>query len=456
MFWQMNESKERVVIPSCVNQVTAEHIDKTLRGIASNTTYSSTAFKESIDFDTIGELSRIYRLLRYREAKWLTRLILGDFGSVKFPDELDCGPNQRSLPRCVFVKAKFQVSIPESERRDGPGLMRLGAAGKACENLPLTPPTTAPEPASATLAANIFRPLRLATNTPARLAPPEGCHTPPVTALEPASTLRHQRVASKSPTRITPLHECPTPRQTVLETTSSAFTPTTNCCRQTLANNSPNRITPLGERRDVINHQSPSLRRTPGRQTPVQGKITGTPSRKPPRTMNGTPSKQQNSNMSSPSCGSRRGRCVQSPSASPLSVYGSGKCQLTETTCPLANCIFLLAPCIAKLPWITDNLLKWHGSRYVLSAEAFSHPNFPRRCPETGKLYRKVILAEPHRMEQTVEFLRKFGRLLRQRTKGQKQTTEVYDWRVLESIAKVDRGKELGKKSWSKYRMCGV
>lgn len=458
----MNESKERVVAPFCVNQVTTEHIDKILLAISNS--FSSTSSQGSAGSGVIEELGRLYRTLRFREAKWLTRLILKDFGHIRFPDELDCGPDSRYLPRCVLLKAKFQTSIPELERRDGPGQMRLGAAMKAYENFSPHFPTK-PEPASSASTARAGSCAQVIANrTPTRLVSLEGCPTPSATApgsvlsSNIVSAIRHAQVTTDRLTRATPIRERPTPPTTAPEIVSSATTtPVGVWHQQTIACNTPIRMVPLGERQDAVNHQSPIMRKgSTLSQFLSQGENICTPGRKSHRTNDGMRSGQQSTHISNVGAGIPRGGEGQSLSAPLLSICGSGKCQLTETTCPLANCIFLLAPCIAKIPWVTNRLLKWHGSCYVLSAKSFSQTNFHRRCLVTGKLYRKVILVESHNMEQTVDFLSRVERLTVKKGRGQKQPVEVYDWRILESIAKVDRGKECGHKSWSKYRLCEI
>jgi hypothetical protein len=137
----------------------------------------------------------------------------------------------------------------------------------------------------------------------------------------------------------------------------------------------------------------------------------------------------------------------------PMVIKGTGTCRLTTKRCSLSNCIFLLAPCIALVPWITENLLSWHGSRVVTSLHAFSDHSLPQRCPQTGKKYRKIALVEPNRLPQTVQFLKRVESLNMRRSKGGKFWVEVFDWRILECIAKVDRGKELGYNPW---RRCWI
>jgi hypothetical protein len=137
-------------------------------------------------------------------------------------------------------------------------------------------------------------------------------------------------------------------------------------------------------------------------------------------------------------------------------IRGRGTCQLTEQTCPLSNCLFITAPCVATTPWLIENLLPWHGVSYATSLRAFSDPSLPRRCSKTGKKYRKIALVETNRPEKTTEFLRRIEDLNLKTPLGEKQRVEVYDWRILECIAKVDQGKQLAYDPWRRCWICAV
>lgn len=133
-----------MVAPSRVNNVTVEQIEESLIEIAAHNEHSSAevrAARKSPRCDTIKVLGNLYERLRSREAKWLTSIILKDFGGIKLPDSFQLNMSLSGLPHCVQVQATFQSSMPEGERRDGPGRLRLGYS----LNLPITPPTTAPE-----------------------------------------------------------------------------------------------------------------------------------------------------------------------------------------------------------------------------------------------------------------------------------------------------------------------
>ncbi|RDL40923.1 uncharacterized protein BP5553_00902 [Venustampulla echinocandica] len=142
----------------------------------------------------------------------------------------------------------------------------------------------------------------------------------------------------------------------------------------------------------------------------------------------------------------------------PMITAGTGKCQMNPDTCPLGNCIFLLGPCIPNVPLLLESLLPRHGARYITSLADFSHSSLPRRCPRSSKKYRKIILVEPNHTQPTVNFLKQAEKLNLKRSKGRKQWVEVYDWRLLESIARIDQGKGsiLQANSWKKYWMCAV
>jgi hypothetical protein len=149
---------------------------------------------------------------------------------------------------------------------------------------------------------------------------------------------------------------------------------------------------------------------------------------------------------SSPKKSPKSTRPRQSPS---IFTGGTGTCQMASHICPLSNCIFLLGPCISTVPWITQDLLHWHGCRYMTSVRTLSHPSLQRRCSRTGKRFRKIALVESNRTQPTVDFLKQIGGLGLMR-KGKKEWVEVYDWRLLECITKVDQGKQLSFNPWDR------
>lgn len=75
---------------------------------------------------------------------------------------------------------------------------------------------------------------------------------------------------------------------------------------------------------------------------------------------------------------------------------------------------------------------------------------------KTGKQYRKIALIEPNRPEKAIDFLKRIRNLNLKNSLGEKQSVEVYDWRILECIAKVDQGKQLGYDPWRRCWMGAV
>jgi len=104
---------------------------------------------------------------------------------------------------------------------------------------------------------------------------------------------------------------------------------------------------------------------------------------------------------------------------------------------------------------MTEELLGGHGCRYITSIRALSHPSLSTRCPQTGKRFRKVALVEPRDKESTCDFLTRIKKL-KLTSKGKKETVEVYDWRLLEFISKIEQGKEYEYNFWARSFICRV
>jgi hypothetical protein len=329
------QAKNRVAVRAKAYAATVEQIDQSLLRVASHNKSSSAEVRslalDDNDYDTIDILGELYRCLTSRESKWLTRLILKDFGPVKFPDSLTCQSNHSFLPRCVQVRAQFSSSMPAALRRDGPGSLRLADALKAASSVLATPPSTALEPLSLT-AQNIDR--------------RTGC------------------VSQIAKVKTAP---------------------------------------PMKERS-----------RQPGDQNALNN--------------------------------------LDQLNPGPFFIR-EGECLLAEETCPLTNCLFILAPCISTSTWLIEKLLPWHGVSYVASLQAVSGLDLPTRSPQTRKKYRKVALVDTYRPTETAEFLKQIGNLKLKSPQGEKQWVEVYDWRILECIGKIDLGKELTYDPW---RRCWI
>ena len=134
---------------------------------------------------------------------------------------------------------------------------------------------------------------------------------------------------------------------------------------------------------------------------------------------------------------------------------------MTSSECPLIRCIVLLSPSLAASPALINELLPWHGLQYITDFKALSNPHLPRICPKTGLRYRKMVLVETHNRRETVDFLGQIEDLnLRHRVKRgkrdvkgnmwTKEYVEVYDWRILQAIANIDRGRVFDYDPWQR------
>jgi hypothetical protein len=398
------------------NKVTVEDIDQALLKIASHSPNSSSIVRSLAskvkNHDTIDLLGKLYRSLGAKEAKWLTRLILKSYGPIRFPERLDFSSGMQFLPNCVRVNAEIPISDAFPTLRDGAGFTKgtppVGSNTKKASELtraetsvhPLpTPPTTSPpkRPRKLTKARVSFNPLPTPPTTAPHLLPSAAVPTPVHSAgvqSQPRKPLASLVLNS------TPSLQSSGPR---------AFEPSSSMPAASTPKDAPLAIT-------RINHTVSS-------------------------SYHGIPRHACCTSSSHRSQPSLKG-------ANPVIINGTGNCILTTKLCPLTNCIFGLAPCISSNPYITENLLSWHGSHTITSFRSFSDPSLPRRCPRTGKKYRKIALVEINRTKPTREFMQQIQDLDLRRSRGKKQWIEVYDWRILEAMTKQDRGKEYGYNPW--------
>lgn len=136
------------------------------------------------------------------------------------------------------------------------------------------------------------------------------------------------------------------------------------------------------------------------------------------------------------------------PAPSPKMV----PCDLAPAACALSNITFCLSPCIASMPYITENLLPSHGRPYITDAAAWRDTvAFPAQDPTTGVKIRKVLLVEARRKEQTMAVIREVLALDLGRNGLRKELVEIYDWRLLEDVQAAEKGRTVQHNIWRKH-----
>jgi hypothetical protein len=405
--------------PGQANSVTAEEINQSLLRIAAFDKRSSPAVQSLAsswsDPDGIELLINLYQRLKGREAKWLTRLILKSYAPIKFPDNLEPGPQHSFLPACVQLKLQFPRASAPPVRRDGARVI-IGIGSNDSSIGLSTPSRTAQQSSSPALplitSADQPPPTPTASfPQPASSAPAPSLILSHPASSTPASLMLTLSVSAALRTLSTPVSSLPIPTPTVQHTRCSTLisTPSSHLVARASPHNHPS--TPSRTALGPISHNIP----------------TSSPKRSPMRSSPG------------------------------LSIFtgGSGTCRWTPHTCPLSTCVFVLGPCIAKVPYINEQLLGWHGSRFTTSIRALAHPSLQRRCSRTGRRFKKIALVESHCTQPTVDFLKRISSLNLMR-KGKKELIEVYDWRLLECITKMDQGKQLTYDPWARCWICNI
>lgn len=381
-----------------------EDIDGVLLQIASFNTESSLEVQSLANTpgwnnaDHVTLLGDLYRQLQPREAKWLTRLVLKNLTPLKVPDDLDLSASSghSNLPQCLRVSIKIApITASTVIRREGPKTIR----GTALDN-------AMPKPKEITA---------------------EG-HSPVAKHLPPTPPTSSPALPVHGFLETTPRPVLSTAARRVLPYLFETLPPTLSVCPIfQKPTNKP--MVSTSSSQEVIPSSPPTpYAKARGPSRPILGEL------------------------SSNTTNSQHSLCSQGSSSPkpPHIINGTGSCQLNSKTCPLRHCIFILSPCIAS-PSNSNltSLLSWHGCHYITSISALNHPSVPRRCPQTGKQYRRIVLVESNRTKQTAQFLRQIAKLkLRDGGNKEKDWVCVYDWRLLESIGKADQGKTLSHDPW--------
>lgn len=122
-------------------------------------------------------------------------------------------------------------------------------------------------------------------------------------------------------------------------------------------------------------------------------------------------------------------------------------CQRSQ--CAFSNTVVLLAPCIAAMPYVLENLLATHHATIATDLahwdrDSFSHPRHTETVSESQSYpgMRKVVLVERKRIPQVRSIVQEIQEL---NGGSFMERVEVYDWRVLEDCSSHKKGAEFLK-----------
>ncbi|KAK0124038.1 hypothetical protein ONS95_009024 [Cadophora gregata] len=431
------------IIPpsSTASKISADEIDQALLRIAIFNAGSSVAVKSLKELDEtppdrIDVLEGLYLRLQPREAKWLTRIVLKNFGPVTLPSGFPVPGNVTHLPNSLPVMLNFPTEPPSPKRRTRTRIKRGVGSNDPTHTLP-TPPTSslnlppqdtgavaekpAPiycigwDPRSSTLSATVKV---TAQPTPAKSSPHQNSSAklgetahkpePPPSFFDPSISI--------------PTNSQPTRR--ALGQISSNI-PSGGSQSQQSQSRSPEKNSPANNPITSSNNQAPQIQ-TPPDPTPK----------------------------------------------SPI-VFSKGKCLLTQThtqnpttkqpPCQFSSSLLIVSPCLLTNTHLLSTLIPHHGAHYLTSLSQLSHPTIPRRT-KSGRRVKKFILVDITRPEKAVRFCKDVEKAVEDlglglgvggggwRTRGgRRQRVPIFDWRVLESAVKVERGCVLGFDFWERH-----
>lgn len=117
----------------------------------------------------------------------------------------------------------------------------------------------------------------------------------------------------------------------------------------------------------------------------------------------------------------------------PGAPTSGSSCRHIGGTCALANHFILLSPCVASMPWLTEDLLASHGVTAVFKdiPSWIASSSLP---DGTSRRQRRVVLVERRRTEATRNFLKQLQAEPLRRRNGEPEVVVAYDWRLLEAI----------------------
>ncbi|KAI2621679.1 hypothetical protein GGR54DRAFT_599347 [Hypoxylon sp. NC1633] len=188
-----------------------------------------------------------------------------------------------------------------------------------------------------------------------------------------------------------------------------------------------------------------------------------------PQMSEGSPSNIMSEMTSSPTS---FGYTTSSPSLSKMSEQPTKpkhSCSLAGDKCALAGYSILLAPCISKYPWVTENLLREHGiNTFLVNPESWNQPPTSKAtttAPSTSALdsspasildgtsrpsltkrvrVHKICLVESPRQDATKALAARIEAAGLKRRNGDREWVALYDWRILEDISTREAAKGNG------------
>ncbi|KAI6714146.1 hypothetical protein JHW43_003367 [Diplocarpon mali] len=423
-------------------QITADKIDQTLLRIASYNSGSSEAVRSLAELgkkapSKYSLLEELYNHLQPGEAKWLTRIIQKDLGEVTLPVTFDLGGQFSGLPNIFKVSVQFPSPGPVALRGEGSRITTGESSAELSHLLPTPPMSSCLLPAhdtSVIMAKPAPRYRVTLDPTTSQLAAPVKIHTistptasSPIRSSTAKLTAELEIQAPSTPAKSFPL-PCLTP-------TKSRCVVTNSCIRRP----SSASITAAPSLGDL---KRPNQLVAPARSAPslIPANVSAGPSQRCQPASTNT----QNDSAAPPTSESSQ------PPSTPVH-FSTGKCThespISNMRCPFSKALLILSPCVARTPYIIENLISLHGAHFITSLSHLSHASVPRRTT-SGLRTRKFLLVEVERPEETVGFCkraeRKVRRLKWKCERGYPERIPIFDWRVLEDFT-------TGEGQWMKH-----
>ncbi|PVH77960.1 hypothetical protein DL98DRAFT_590857 [Cadophora sp. DSE1049] len=402
---------------STASIISADEIDQALLRIAIFNAGSSLAIKslkeqDETAPDRIEVLEGLYLRLQPREAKWLTRIILKNFGPVTLPSGFPVPGSVTHLPNSLPVMLNFPAKPPTPKRRTRTRVKRGVGSNKPVQPFPTSPTSSPNLPPAETAAAVAAKP---APRYRVGWDPQSSTLSATVKITVPPTPAKASPLPSSSAPRLASPPTSPLPAASI---PANSLPP-----RKALGQISSN--IPSGASQSQQSQSRSQEKNTPARHSIISSNSKHSPTKSPPK--------------------------------SPV-VFSTGKCLLTRrptpNRCQFSSSLLILSPCLQSNPHLIQTLIPHHGAHYLTSLSQLSHPTVPRRA-KSGRRVKKFILVDITRPEKAVRFCQDVEKALREvgwkSRGGRRERIPIFDWRVLESAAKWDRGLVLGFDALEKH-----